>query len=88
MLAATAQVGDQGPPLEQVVDDRLQDRLAVDEVEERTAGVAHVRALRPRGSAGDDERSTGEEHLTVTLKSDGDYPFFTAPRSMLKELTP
>lgn len=53
------------------------------------AGTTVYLCMKPDyGLAGDDERSTGEEHLTVTLKSDGDYPFFTAPRSMLKELTP
>lgn len=36
------------------------------------------------GCAGDDTRYTGEEHISVTLKSDGDYPFFTIPCDMLE----
>lgn len=38
------------------------------------------------GLCRDDEWATGEQHLAVTLKSDGDYPFFTVPRNALEEL--
>lgn len=37
------------------------------------------------GCANDDTRSTGVEHVSVTLKPDGGYPFFTVPRHELKE---
>ena len=31
------------------------------------------------GCSSDDTRSTGIEHISVTLDSKGDYPFFTVP---------
>lgn len=31
------------------------------------------------GCANDDERTTGKEHLSVTLDPNGGYPFFTVP---------
>ena len=31
------------------------------------------------GLSSDDERATGIEHTCVTLRPDGDYPFFTVP---------
>lgn len=31
------------------------------------------------GLADDDTLMTGKAHISVTLKSDGDYPFFTVP---------
>lgn len=36
------------------------------------------------GCARDDEKATGLEHISVTLKPDGDYPFFTMPRTDLE----
>ena len=36
------------------------------------------------GLASDDTRITGVEHVSVTLSPDGDYPYFTVPRSGLK----
>lgn len=38
------------------------------------------------GLANDDTRITGIEHVSVTFKEDGDYPFFTIPRQDLEEL--
>lgn len=38
------------------------------------------------GCASDDTRITGVEHISVTLKEDGDYPFFTHPLHLLKEI--
>lgn len=38
------------------------------------------------GLARDDSRFTGVEHISVTLNSDGDYPFFTHPRHELIEI--
>lgn len=38
------------------------------------------------GCASDDSRSTGVEHISVTLDSEGDYPFFTIPKYKLKEI--
>ena len=56
-LRRLPEVGHQRPSLEQVVDDGLQHGLAVDEVEERAAGVAHVRTSRAGGlGVGHDQR--------------------------------
>lgn len=38
------------------------------------------------GLASDDTRMTGVEHVSVTLKPDGDYPSFTIPRSHLEKI--
>lgn len=38
------------------------------------------------GCASDDTRLTGVEHISVTLKEDGSYPFFTHPKHLLKEI--
>lgn len=37
------------------------------------------------GLASDDTRYTGIEHISVTLKSDGDYPSFTVPKHKLEK---
>lgn len=38
------------------------------------------------GCADDDERVTGEPHVSMTLKADGDYEFFTVPLKDLEEV--
>lgn len=38
------------------------------------------------GLARDDTNNTGQEHISVTLNKDGDYPFFTIPVHKLKEV--
>lgn len=38
------------------------------------------------GCASDDTRITGVHHISVTLKEDGDYPFFTHPLHLLQEV--
>jgi hypothetical protein len=40
------------------------------------------------GSANDDTRVTGVEHISVTLDADGDYPFFTIPMRDLRMAEP
>lgn len=37
------------------------------------------------GCAADDTNITGVHHISVTLQSDGNYPFFTIPYRNLKE---
>lgn len=39
------------------------------------------------GCASDDSQITGIEHVSVTLKPDGEYPFFTIPKKDLEEVT-
>lgn len=41
--------------------------------------VVYSCANHDYGLASDDSRLTGKPHRSVTLKSDGDYPFFTVP---------
>lgn len=38
------------------------------------------------GCASDDTRATGIEHVSVTYKEDGEYPFFTIPRGALRKI--
>jgi hypothetical protein len=38
------------------------------------------------GCANDDTRALGVEHISVTLKADGDYPFKTVPKHLLEEI--
>lgn len=38
------------------------------------------------GCARDDTEFTGLQHQSVTLKEDGDYPFFSVPTAHLKPL--
>jgi hypothetical protein len=38
------------------------------------------------GCSNDDTRYTGIEHISVTLKEDGSYPFFTIPIRDLQEI--
>lgn len=38
------------------------------------------------GCANDDTRNTGIRHISLTLNSSGDYPFFTAPESAIEAL--
>lgn len=39
------------------------------------------------GCASDDTRITGIEHVSMTLKPDGSYPFFTIQRKSLEPIT-
>lgn len=38
------------------------------------------------GCASDDTRMFGYEHISVSSKEDGDYPFFTIPLGHLEEI--
>jgi len=49
--------------------------------------TVYLLRLSDYGSAGDDTRLTGIEHVSVTLNKDGDYPFFTVPRDHLEPIT-
>lgn len=55
-------------------------------LEPRAAAGSIVYSLRGHdyGLASDDTRMTGIEHVSVTLKPDGDYPSFTIPRADLE----
>lgn len=39
------------------------------------------------GCASDDTRITGVQHISITFKSDGDYPFFTHPLKYLEKVS-
>lgn len=38
------------------------------------------------GVASDDTRMTGVEHVSVSEKADGGYPFFTIPKAALERI--
>lgn len=46
--------------------------------------VAYECAKYDYGSASDDTRITGIKHISLSLKEDGDYPFFTHPEHLLR----
>lgn len=48
--------------------------------------IAYACAKCDYGVASDDTRITGDEHISLSLKEDGDYPFFTHPVYLLKEV--
>lgn len=48
--------------------------------------VVYNSAKYDYGLANDDTRITGIEHVSVTFKEDGDYPFFTIPRQDLEQI--
>lgn len=51
------------------------------------AGTKVVKAkYHDYGLSNDDTRHTGVEHTSVSLKEDGDYPFFTIPVYKLREV--
>ena len=48
--------------------------------------IAYPYKYHTYGLLGDDQRETGVEHIALTLKEDGDIPFFTIPRSHVQKL--
>lgn len=48
--------------------------------------VVYKNANYDYGLAADDTACFGERYISVTLKSDGDYPYQTVPASKLKEI--
>lgn len=60
--------------------------LLADRFEHKAGTVVYQAKYHDYGLAHDDERATGEFHESVTLDKDGDYPFFTCPVRLLKEL--
>lgn len=56
------------------------------ESEARQGTIVYECAKHDYGTASDDSRITGTEHISVSLKEDGDYPFFTHPVYLLKEI--
>jgi hypothetical protein len=56
------------------------------EAQAKKGTIAYKSAKHDYGLAGDDTRITGVEHISLSLKEDGDYPFFTHPLHLLKEI--
>lgn len=46
--------------------------------------IAYACTKHDYGCAGDDTRITGRKHVSLSLKEDGDYPFFTHAEDELK----
>lgn len=47
--------------------------------------TVYATAYHDYGRAADDSFRTKVHHISVSLKKDGNYPFFTIPRRNLKE---
>lgn len=60
-------------------------KLTEDHGEHAKDTVVYSCRFSDYGCAGDDTRMTGIEHQSVTLKEDGDYPFFTVPVRILQK---
>lgn len=54
--------------------------------ETKAGATVYESAKYDYGLASDDTRYTGVDHVSVTLKEDGDYPFFTHPLHLLEEI--
>lgn len=59
-------------------------REATTNSETKAGDIVYSCASHDYGLASDDSRMTGIPHVSVTLKSDGGYPFFTVPRRDLE----
>lgn len=53
--------------------------LLRDRFEHKAGTVVYACSKHDYGLARDDTNDTGEDHRSVSLKPDGDYPFFTVP---------
>lgn len=60
-------------------------KLLEDRLGHKAGEIVQRQRLYDYGLAADDTRATGEEHMSVS--TDGEYPGFTAPISILEELT-
>ena len=60
-------------------------RLKADRFEHKAGTICYPCVKPTYGLCSDDERYTGVAHRAMTLKSDGDYPFFTVPATDLEE---
>ena len=62
--------------------------LNKDRFDNKSGAVVYRNYGYDYGCSNDDTRYTGIEHISVTLKEDGTYPFFTVPICFLDEVTP
>jgi hypothetical protein len=49
--------------------------------------VVYACAYYDYGVADDDTRLSGKPHISVTLNSNGSYPFFTVPEDAVEQIT-
>ncbi len=61
-------------------------RLKCDRFDHKAGTVVYDQKYHDYGLSSDDTRQTGVEHVTVTLKPDGDYPGFTVPKHQLEPI--
>lgn len=59
---------------------------ASNEPKAKVGSVVYSPRMHDYGIANDDTRSTGIQHVSVTLEPDGGYPVFTIPEKDLKRL--
>ena len=60
-------------------------KLKKDRFEHSAGTVVYEQIKHDYGLSSDDTRHTGVQHITVTLKENGDYPGFTVPVHELGE---
>jgi hypothetical protein len=63
------------------------DRVLGGELKARTGDTVYPCTGWDYGCANDDTAVTGIEHTSVTLKPNGDYPFFTVPKQDLEPVS-
>lgn len=62
------------------------DRLLRDKAYAKTGDIVYDCRRYDYGCASDDTRILGYPHISVTVNSDGAYPFFTVPVRDLEEI--
>lgn len=61
-------------------------RVLRDIVYAEAGDIVYEQSVHDYGLASDDTRHTGYPHISVTVNSDGAYPFFTVPVRDLEEI--
>lgn len=61
-------------------------KTTADRFRHEVGTVVYLCRQHDYGAARDDSRSTGVEHVSVTEREDGGYPFFTIPRHQLEPI--
>lgn len=59
--------------------------LLNDRFEHKAGTIVFKATSHDYGLARDDTNYTGEDHVSVSLKEDGAYPFFTCPIRILRK---
>jgi len=75
------------PGMEPVVTKKVPSYILRSDRGEHHAGtIVYPCNMPDYGCAGDDSRTSGDEHISVTLDKNGGYPFFTVPYNDLEQV--